>query len=56
LTNRYFPGHQVIVHAEAFGAAQEHDLLKPMIEGAKENFKQLGDKDIYEKAKLVADS
>ncbi len=25
--------HQVIVNAEAFGAAQEHDLLMPMIEG-----------------------
>jgi transposase len=25
--------HQVVVHAEAFGAAQEHDLLLPMIEG-----------------------
>jgi transposase len=48
---------QVIVHAEAFGAAQEHDLLKPMIEGIKENFKEIGNKqDIFEKAKLVADS
>jgi transposase len=48
--------HQVIVHAEAFGAAQEHDLLKPMIEGTKENFEGLGDKKVFEKAKLVADS
>lgn len=48
--------HQVIVHAEAFGAAQEHDLLKPMIEGTKENFKELGDNDVFEKAKLVADT
>jgi transposase len=49
--------HQVIVHAEAFGAAQEHDLLEPMIEGTKENFKEIGsDKDVFEKAKLVADS
>lgn len=48
---------QVIVHAEAFGAGQEHDLLKPMIEGTKENFKEIGkEKDIFEKAKLVADS
>jgi hypothetical protein len=23
--------HQIIVHAKAFGAAQEHDLLQPMI-------------------------
>ena len=48
--------HQVIVHAEAFGAAQEHDLLWPMIKGTKENFEELGDKDVFEKAKLVADS
>jgi len=49
--------HQIIVHAEAFGAAQEHDLLEPMIEGTKENFKEIGSgKDVFEKAKLVADS
>lgn len=49
--------HQVIVHAEAFGAAQEHDVLKPMIEGTRENFEEIGcQKDIFEKTKLVADS
>jgi transposase len=49
--------HQVIIHAEAFGAAQEHDLLEPMIEGTKENFKKIGsENDVFEKAKLVADS
>jgi len=48
--------HQVIVHAEAFGASQEHDLLKPMVEGTRENFQQLGEKKILEKAQLVADS
>jgi len=49
--------HQVIVHAEAFGAAQEHDLLHPMIEGTRENFKEIGsEEDVFEKAKLVADS
>jgi len=49
--------HQIIVHAEAFGAAQEHDLLKPMIEGTRENFKEIGgEEDVFEKAKLVADS
>src|SRR5262252_6397522 len=30
--------HQVVVHAEAFGQPQEHELLKPMIEGVRENF------------------
>jgi transposase len=48
--------HQIIVHAEAFGAAQEHDLLEPMIEGTKENFKEIGNKNVFEKVKLVADS
>jgi len=49
--------HQVIVHAEAFGKAQEHELLKPMVEGARENFKEIGkEEDVFKKAKLVADS
>jgi hypothetical protein len=43
--------HQVIVHAEAFGAAQEHDLLIPMIEGTRENFEAIGyQRDIFEKS------
>jgi transposase len=49
--------HQVIVHAEAFGVAQEHDLLLPMIEGARENFEAIGNKkDVIKEAKLTADS
>jgi hypothetical protein len=49
--------HQVIVHAEAFGAGQEHDLLIPMIEGTRENFEAIGNRqDVFEKAKLTADS
>jgi transposase len=49
--------HQVIVHAEAFGAAQEHELLIPMIEGAREKFKAIGNKkDVFKGAKLTADS
>jgi len=49
--------HQVIVHAEAFGTAQEHDLLSPMVEGTRENFREIGsEEDVFEKAKLVADS
>jgi hypothetical protein len=48
---------QVVVHAEAFGAAQEHDLLEPMIEGTRGNFEKIGsEKDVFGKAKLVADS
>jgi len=49
--------HQVIVHAEAFGEPQEHDLLKPMIEGARENFQRIGAKgDVFEKTQLTADA
>ncbi len=48
--------HQVIVHAEAFGAAQEHDLLLPMVVGTRENFEAIGQKDVFRSAKLVADS
>jgi transposase len=49
--------HQVVVHAEAFGASQEHDLLIPMIQGARENFEAIGNKqDVFGKAKLTADS
>ena len=49
--------HQVIVHAEAFGEAQEHDLLKPMIEGTRENFEAIGSQqDPFKGAQLTADS
>ena len=48
--------NQVIVHAEAFGAAQEHDLLEPMVEGTKENFEAIGKQDVFKTAKFVADS
>jgi transposase len=49
--------HQVVVYAEAFGAAQEHELLLPMIEGTRENFEAMGNQqDVFEKAKLTADS
>jgi len=48
---------QLIVHAEAFGVAQEHDLLEPMIEGVNENFRAIGIKgDICKKAKITADA
>src|SRR5215468_4886640 len=48
--------HQVVVHAEAFGQPQEHELLKPMIEGTRENFQAIGVQgDIFEQAKLTAD-
>lgn len=49
--------HQVIVHAEAFGEAQEHGLLGPMIQGTRENFQAIGrEEDIFGKAKMTADA
>ena len=49
--------HQIIVHAKAFGEAQEHDLLKPMVEGVRDNFQVIGkEEDIFARAKLTADS
>lgn len=48
--------HQVVVHAEAFGVPQEHELLQPMLEATKEHFVALGEADIYRRAKITADS
>lgn len=48
--------HQVIVGAEAFGKGGEAELLEPMVQQVKENFEALGEKNVYEKAKVLADS
>ena len=49
--------HQVVVHAEAFGEAQEHDLLQPMLEATRENFQAMGtDADVFATTALAADS
>ncbi len=49
--------HQVVVHAEAFGEGQETQLLKPMLEGMRENFAEMGEqKDVLETAVIVADN
>ena len=49
--------HQVIVNAEAFGQAQEHDLLAPIIEGVRANFQEIGqEEDVFQRAKLSADA
>jgi hypothetical protein len=48
---------QVIVSAEAFGQGQEHDLLGPMVENTRSNFRSIGsEKDVFKKAQLAADS
>jgi len=49
--------HQVVIEAQAFGEAQEHDLLQPMIEGTRENFERIDkDADVFEHTKLTADA
>ena len=48
--------HQVIVGAEAFGKGNDDELLEPMVEQVRENFRDLGEEDIYRKARVSADS
>jgi len=49
--------HQVIVHAEAFGEGQEGQLLRPMLDGMRESFSEIGERDdAFETAVLVADA
>jgi transposase len=48
--------HQVIVHADATGDS-ESAILKPMVEGTRENFQEIGkEEDIFEKTKLTTDA
>jgi transposase len=49
--------HQVILHAEAFGEAQDHHLVPPMLDGAKENIAVIGrGKAYFEESTFTADS
>jgi transposase len=49
--------HQVVVHAEAFGNGQDNAHLAPMVDGAKENIKKIGQsEDYFEDKVLAADS
>ena len=50
--------HQVVVHAEAFGQGQEHGLLKPVLEGLNDTFKDSDKKSqrALKKTKITADS
>lgn len=49
--------HQVVVHAEVFGEGQEHDLLRPMVEGVRTEFQEVGEgEDVFEETTLVADA
>ena len=49
--------HQVILHAEAFGEAQDHHLVPPMLDGAKDNMDAIGQgEDYFEGTIFTADS
>jgi transposase len=49
--------HQVIVHAQAFGENQEHGLLIPMLEGARQSYRDLKlSENLLEGVKLSADA
>jgi hypothetical protein len=48
---------QVILHAEVFGDAQDHHLVPPMLDGAKENMEAIGQgEDYFEGTIFTADS
>ncbi|NIQ87723.1 MAG: IS1182 family transposase [Deltaproteobacteria bacterium] len=49
--------HQVIVHGEVFGEAQDHHLIPPILDGAKENMEAIGQSGDYFSGKtFTADS
>jgi transposase len=48
--------HQVVVHAQAYGEAQEHGLFIPMLEGVRENFRVLGEADVLDCVAVAADA
>ena len=49
--------HQIVVHSEAFGQGQEHNLLAPVLEGVRESFRALGrDEDILAGIRVTADA
>ena len=48
--------HQIIVNADAMGNGQDHDNLKPMLEGAQKNMQAIGKgEDYFEGTQLSAD-
>jgi hypothetical protein len=49
--------HQVIPHAEALGRGQDNQNVAPMVDGAKENLKNIGQgEDYFEDKILTADT
>jgi hypothetical protein len=39
--------HQVVIHAQAFGSGQDAQHLAPMVDGAKDNLKNIGQSEDY---------
>ncbi|EIL88100.1 transposase, partial [Rhodanobacter spathiphylli] len=48
--------HQVIVEAQAHGTPQEHDLLKPMIDGVRDHLAAIGEAGSADEAAYLADA
>jgi transposase len=48
--------HQVIVEAQAHGTPQEHDLLKPVIDGVREHLTAIGEDGAADDAAWLADA
>lgn len=48
--------HQVIVEAQAHGTPQEHDLLKPVIDGVRKHFAAIGNACAVDEAAFLADA
>jgi transposase len=48
--------HQVVVEAQAHGTPQEHDLLKPVIDGVRAHFAAIDEKDAVKDAAYLADA
>ncbi|NNJ95629.1 MAG: transposase [Gammaproteobacteria bacterium] len=50
--------YQVVVHAEAYGQGQEHGLIKPVLEGIRETFKESDNKTkrALKKTKITTDA
>src|SRR6266508_1870875 len=49
--------HQVVVHAQAYGEAQEHALFVPMLEGTRQRFEAIGEKsDVLKNVVISSDS
>ncbi len=48
--------YQVIVEAQAHGTPQEHDLLKPVIDGVCAHFAAIGEEDAVKNAAYLADA